>query len=46
MNNNLWLEEQLNQEHRRDLERYAEEARVSDTDSKPTVWQWLQKRKR
>jgi hypothetical protein len=46
MNNNLWLEEQLNNEHRRDLERHAEEARVTQTEVKSTAWQWLQKRKR
>jgi hypothetical protein len=44
MNNNHWLEEQLNQDRRRTLEQHAQEARASQTDSKQTAWEWLQKR--
>jgi hypothetical protein len=45
-NNNHWLEEQLNHEHRRDLERQAESARANQPETKQTTWQWLQDRLR
>ena len=46
MNTAPWLEEQLNQEYRRQAERHAEQERAAHTDSKQSAWQWLQKRMR
>jgi len=46
MLNNHWLEEQLNNEHRRDLERHADEERAAQFDVKQMLSQWLQKRAR
>lgn len=46
MNSNLWLEEQLNHEYRRDLERHAEQERsVQDhTENRQNFWRWLQQK--
>jgi hypothetical protein len=41
MNINPWMEEQLNNEHRRDLERTAEQERNAQTDNRQTFWRWL-----
>lgn len=47
LNNSHWLEEQLNQEYRRQTERHAEQERAAQTvDKQQTAWQWLQKRMR
>lgn len=41
MNTNPWMEEQLNNEHRRDLERTAEQERTAQTENRQTFWRWL-----
>jgi hypothetical protein len=46
MNPNPWMQEQLHNEHRRDLERTAEQERAARSDEKQTAWQWLQDRMR
>lgn len=44
MNPNPWLEEQLNHEHRRDLERTAELERTAQTENRQSLWGWLQRK--
>jgi len=45
-NNTPWLEEQLNQERRREMERHAEEERAAQPEGTQSAWKWLQKRMR
>lgn len=42
MNTNPWLEEQLNTEYRRDLERTAEQERNAHAENRQSFWRWLQ----
>jgi hypothetical protein len=44
MNPNPWLEEQLNHEHRRELERHAEQERSAQTENRQNFWRWLQQK--
>jgi len=44
MNTHPWLEEQLNQEHRRELERHAEHERTVQTENRQNFWNWLQRK--
>ena len=47
LNKSHWLEEQLNQDYRRETEHQAEQARTAQTDGKQqTAWRWLQNRMR
>lgn len=46
MMNHHWLEEQLNTEHRREMERHADEERTAHFDVKQALSEWLQKRTR
>jgi len=47
LNHSHWLEEQLNQDYRRETERHAEQERAAQSDGKQqTAWQWLQIRMR
>ncbi len=44
MNMNPWLEEQLNNEHRREMERTAEHERSAQTENRQNFWRWLQQK--
>ena len=44
MNPNPWLQEQLNHEHRRELERQAEQERAAHTENRQNFWRWLQQK--
>jgi len=44
MNPNPWLQEQLNDEHRRELERTAEHERKAQAENRQNFWHWLQKK--
>lgn len=46
MMSNHWLDQQLNNEHRREMERHADEERAAQFDVKQALSQWLQKRVR
>lgn len=42
LNTHPWLEEQLNQERRRDIQRQAEQERAAQPERKDSAWDWLQ----